>query len=147
MKLLQWNKAVKKYLTILLFSLLSFSAVFAQEDDPVEDNSKNKLQQRMQQYIQKRLGLSTAEAERFSPLFIRYMIELRKTHRDFKMDRPMQQYKVAELRIRFRNEFRQILDEQRANKIYEYQREFEQKVRQELMDRRRENLPQKRFNN
>lgn len=90
-------------------------------------------------YIQKKLGLTKAEAQKFSPVFLRYIVELRKTHRENKADKPMLQLKVAEVRIRFRNEFRQIMDEQRANKIFDYQREFELKVLDEIKQRRLEN--------
>jgi hypothetical protein len=111
----------------------------AQEDELPESEGANKLQERMAVYIQKRLGLTKAEAQKFSPIFLRYIVELRKTHRENKTDRPMLQLKVAELRIRFRNEFKQIMDEHRANKIYDYQREFELKVIDEIKQRRLEN--------
>ena len=123
----------------MLLALTTSLCVFAQADDTDDGGSANKLQERMALYIQKRLGLSKAESQKFSPIFLRYIVELRKTHRDNRADKPMLQLKVAELRIRFRNEFRQIMDEQRANKVYEYQREFELKVLDEIKQRRLEN--------
>lgn len=114
------------------------ASLFSHGQD-ASDEAANKLQERMATYIQKRLGLSRAESQRFSPIFLRYIMELRKTHRDNRDDRPMLQLKVAELRIRFREEFRQVMDEQRANKVYEYQREFELKVVEEIKQRRLEN--------
>ena len=130
---------MKRFFLILSIVLASACAVMAQEDELPDNEGANKLQQRMAVYIQKRLGLTKGEAEKFSPIFLRYIIELRKTHRDNRADKPMLQLKVAELRIRFRNEFRQIMDEQRANKIYDYQREFELKVIDEIKQRRLEN--------
>ena len=130
---------MKKFFTILIFSLLCTLTVFGQEEE-AEDKG-GKLQQRMKEYIQKRLGLSSNEAEKFSPIFLRYIVELRRAHRDFKTDRPVLQLKVAELRLRARNEFRQIMDEQRANKVFEYQREFEIKIREEINERRLERMP------
>ena len=136
---------MKRFLTILILSLFTAFSAFAQEDQ--EDNSPaaNKLQERMNLYIQKRLGLSKNEAERFSPVFIRYIIELRRTTRENKADRLILQQKVVDLRIRFRTEFRQILDEQRANKVYDYQREFEVMLRKEIEDRnqQRRNVPRR----
>lgn len=93
----------------------------------------------MKEYIQRRLSLTRPEAEKFSPVFMRYLLELRQTHRDFQGDGPMQQLKIAELRVRFRDEFRQVLDEQRANKVFECQREFEIKIKEELQNRQMEN--------
>ena len=133
---------MKRYLLILtLFFLTGFTA-FAQEGD--NDDRGNKLQEKMRDYIQKKLNLTKNEAERFSPVFIRYIVELRRTHNEYLGDKPMRQLKVAELRVRFRNEFKQIVDEQRANKVYDYQREFEIKIKEEIQNRRLENQPIRR---
>jgi len=128
---------MKKYLLILFVSFCATLSVIAQADG--SEDRGGKLQERMREYIQKRLSLSKNEAERFSPVFIRYLLELRRTHREHYADKPMLQLKVAEVRVRFRNEFRQILDEQRANKVFEIQREFEIKIQTELNNRRFEN--------
>lgn len=133
---------MKKYFLIISISFLTCLTVFGQ-DEP-NDDAATKLQQRMKEYIQKRLNLSKAEAEKFSPVFLRYIVELRKTHRENRTDKPMLQLKVAEVVVRFRNEFRQILDEQRANRVFEIQREFEIKIRDELKNRQLENRPNRR---
>ena len=132
---------MKKYLIILLSLLLVSFASFSQADSTGTDENEagGKLQERMREYIQKKLGLSKGESERFSPVFMRYMLELRRTHREFKGDPPMRQLKIAELRVRYRGEFRQILDEKRANRVYEIQKQFEDKVRQEYLDRQQKN--------
>lgn len=130
---------MKKYLLIITLFITTGFVALAQDDEPEE--RMGKLQERMQQYIQKRLNMSKSEAEKFSPIFIRYITELRRTHRENKTDRPMLQLKVAELRVRFRDEFRQVVDEQRANKIFQHQKEFEDRIRQEILDRRQQNRP------
>lgn len=124
---------MKKVLIILSLIMLSSCSVFAQDEN--NDDKVGKLQERMSEYIQKRLNLSKNEAEKFSPVFLRYIIELRRTHRENYNDKPMLQLKVAELRVRYRNEFRQILDEQRANKVFEAEREFQQKIISEIKNR------------
>jgi hypothetical protein len=133
---------MKRYLLILTLFFLTAFAAFAQEGD--NDDRGNKLQEKMRDYIQKKLNLTKNEAERFSPVFIRYIVELRRTHNEYLGDKPMRQLKVAELRVRFRNEFKQIVDEQRANKVYDYQREFEIKIKEEIQNRRLENQPIRR---
>jgi len=125
---------MKKYLLILSLLILTGITAFTQDDN---DDRGGKLQEKMREYIQKRLNLTKNEAERFSPVFLRYIMELRKTHRENIGDRPVLQLKIAELRVRYRNEFKQIIDEQRANKIYDYQREFEIKIQTELQNRQR----------
>jgi ribosomal protein L16 Arg81 hydroxylase len=135
---------MKRYLIIVtLFIFTGFSA-FSQ-DGETQERGGGKLQERMQEYIQKRLNLTRNEAERFSPVFVRYIVDLRRTSREFANDKIMKQSRVAELRVKYRNEFRQIFDEQRANKIYEYQREFEDKVRTELINRRMDKANPRRF--
>ena len=125
---------MKKYLLILSLLILTGITAFAQDDN---DDRGGKLQEKMREYIQKRLNLTRNEAEKFSPIFLRYISEFRRTHKENINDRPVLQLKVAELRVRYRNEFRQILDEQRANKVYEYERDFREKVQLELMNRQR----------
>jgi hypothetical protein len=137
------EKEMKKFF-IILCMLVSTGLTVAAQDTEETDDRGGKLQQRMKEYIQKRLGLSRNESEKFSPIFLRYIMELRKTHRDNRHDKPLMQLRVAELRIRFRNEFKQIMDEQRANKVYEYQREFENKVREEIKERRLDKNPIRR---
>src|SRR5687767_16038374 len=100
---------MKKWLIILFLFLLP-GFVLAQDDElPPEQGGK--IQQRMKEYVQNKLGLSKKEAERFSPLFMRYLRDFALTHREFKPDRLILQQKIIELRLRYRTEFRQILDE------------------------------------
>lgn len=126
---------MKKYLIILSLFILAGFTGFTQDDPEPDEKGAGKLQEKMNEYIQKRLNMNKAEAEKFRPVFLRYIIELRKTHRENKTDRPVMQLKIAELRVRFRDEFRQILDEKRANRVFDAQRDFEDKVRLELKQR------------
>lgn len=135
---------MKRYLTILFTLLLSSFSLLAQDGLEDDDKGGGRLQQRMQEYIQKRLNMSKGEAEKFSPVFIRYIFELRKTHREFKSDVPMRQLKVAELRVRFRDQFRQVLDERRANRIYEVEKEFIRIVQTEADQRNKNRLQNRR---
>jgi len=127
---------MKKFILISLLVVTTGISVSAQENN---DDRGNKLQQRMREYVQKRLNLSKNEAEKFSPVFLRYITDLRRTHRENNTDKPLLQLKVAEVRLQYRNEFRQILDEQRANKVFDCQREFENKVIDEMKNRQLEN--------
>src|SRR5690349_14318874 len=100
---------MKKWLLILSLSLSTGFAAFSQEDDPGPEAGK--IAERMREYIQKNLGLSKNEAEKFSPVFLRYFREFAQTHRQFKGDRLILQQKIIDLRLRYRGEFRQIMDE------------------------------------
>jgi len=124
---------MKRIVLILTLFVVTGLRSFAQDND----DHGGKLQERMREYIQKRLNLTKNEAERFSPVFLRYIQDLRRTHKENIGDRPILQLKVAELRVRYRNEFKEIINEQRANKVFEIQREFQDKVKLELINRQR----------
>jgi ribosomal protein L16 Arg81 hydroxylase len=124
---------MKKYLLILTLLIAGSFSGFAQEDET--DPRMGKLQEKMQQYIQKRLNMTKNESEKFSPIFIRYITELRKVHQENRTDRPMQQLKAAEVRVRFRDEFRQVMDEKRANKVFVVEKEFLEIARREMLER------------
>lgn len=127
---------MKKYLLILFVTLFASFTSFAQ-DEELEDKG-GKLLERMQLYIQKKLDMTKDEAERFSPVFLRYISEIRRTHREFRTDRPMLQLKIAEVRVRFRDQFKPIINEQRANRVFQHQREFEDKIRQIIIEKQTE---------
>lgn len=123
---------MKKILYILGFIILSVSGSIAQEDE----GQGSAVRERMTQYIQKRLNLSQAEAERFSPVFLNYFNDLRKTNQEYKGDRLVLQQKTVELRLNYRNQFKNIVGEKRSNDVFVYERDFideVKKLRQERM--------------
>ena len=133
---------MKKWLLIFSLFLLPGFAAFSQEEDSHEEGGK--IVERMKEYIQKNLGLSRAEAKQFSPVFIRYFREFVQTHRLYKTDRLILQQKIIDLRLRYRGEFRQIMDEQRANKVFKYEDEFRVKARDILMENKQRRVPFRR---
>ncbi len=128
-----------KKCVIILLTLISFlpGTGFAQDEQkqPVQEN---KIQERMREYIQNRLGLSRNEADKFTPLFVKYFREFAQTHRSFRSDRLVLQQKIIELRLHYRTEFRQVMDEQRANKVFKYEDEFRQEAVRILKENRRD---------
>jgi outer membrane lipopolysaccharide assembly protein LptE/RlpB len=129
---------MKKLLLILTLSVLAGFSVQAQDDDKIQD--------KMREFIQRRLNLSRNEAERFSPVFVRYFREWRQTLKENKEDVLVRQQRIAELRIRYRTEFKEIVGEKRSTEIFRKQEEFIiglQKMRAE--QNRRDDRPNKRF--
>ena len=121
-----------------LFLVPSFS-LMAQEDEAGPDQEAgSKLQQRMQEYIQTRLRLSKKESERFSPVFLRYFRDFAKTHRENRADKLVLQQKIIELRLRYRDEFRQVIEEQKANRVFQAEDEFRKKAIEMIKENRRE---------
>ncbi|HJW16019.1 MAG TPA: hypothetical protein VJ499_02815, partial [Flavisolibacter sp.] len=120
---------MKKILLILsFFTVISFSS-------NAQDNDGGRLQDKMTEYIQQKLGLSKTEADRFSPVFLDYFKDLRKTNQDFKGDRLVLQQKIVELRLRYRDQFKPIIGDKRSNDVFTYERDFIKGVKELQQDR------------
>jgi hypothetical protein len=123
---------MKKLLFILSLIFIAAVHCYAQDDD----RGNEKIRDKMTEFIQQRLNLSKNEAQRFTPVFLRYFREWRTALRENK-DVLLRQQKVVEIRLRYRNEFKEIVGERRSNDIYVQQEVFISKLR----DLRNENLP------
>ena len=123
---------MKKYLIILIL-LFSGFIMKAQDND---ETKADKIRDRMSSYIQEKLGLSKDEADKFTPVFVRYFREFRQTHRDYKDDKLILKQKILDLRIRYRTEFRTIMAEQKANKVYVFEDQFRKETLQYIEKQR-----------
>ena len=122
--------------------ILFFTGVAAYAQDEGSDDKAGKIRDRMSEYIRDRLGLSRNEAEKFTPVFLKYFQEFRQIHRENRTDVLVFKQKIIDLRIRYRNEFRQIMDEPRANKVFVYEDEFRRKAIQ-ILETRKDRLGEK----
>ena len=122
---------MKKIFYILIFSFSLSSVSFAQDDD----DAGGRLRDKMIEYIQNKLGLSKGEAEKFQPVFLDYLKDMRNTKQQFKGDKLILQQKIVDLRIRYRDQFKPIIGEQRSNAVFQHEREFVERAKQELIDR------------
>jgi len=129
---------MKNYFIILILVFTGL-ATYAQDEG---DDKGSKIRDRMNEYIQDRLGLSKREAEKFSPVFLRYFHEFRQIRQENRTDNLVLKQKIIDLRIRYRSEFRQIMDEPRANKVFVYEDEFRRKAIQ-MLETRRDRLGEK----
>ena len=129
---------MKNYFIILILFFTGLTGHAQQEGD----DKGGKIRDRMNEYIQDRLGLSKREAEKFSPVFLRYFHEFRQIRVENRTDNLVLKQKIIDLRIRYRNEFRQIMDEPRANKVFVYEDEFRRKAIQ-MLETRRDHLGEK----
>jgi hypothetical protein len=109
------------YTVIFFFALHTASA---QDEQP----GATRLKEKMVEYIQDKLGLNKSEAERFQPLFMDYLRQLRNTKQEFKNDRLVLQQKIIEARLRFREQVKPVIGEKRSNDVFTYEREFVEKV-------------------
>ncbi len=132
---------MKKWLLILsVYMVASFVATAQEEDNQPDKEIGGKLMQRMQEYIQTKLRLSKKEAAKFSPVFIRYYRDFAKTHNENRGDRLKLQKEIIDLRIRYRDEFRQVIEEQKANRVFQVEDEFRKKAVEMIRENRRDRL-------
>ena len=137
---------MKRFLLILSLLFVSGSCLFAQEDDDNDGNEK--IRDKMNEYIQKRLNLSNDEAKKFSPVFLRYFKEWRQTIKENRGDRLILQQKIIDLRLRYRAQFREIIGEKRGNYVFNHQENFIRELRDIRRDRLRDRpLKRDRVNN
>jgi len=113
--------------------ILSFFTVISLNSSAQDDGGK--LQDKLTEYIQQKLGLSKPEADRFSPVFLDYFKDLRKTNQDYRGDRLVLQQKIVELRLRYRDQFKPIIGDKRSNDVFNYEREFIKGVKELQQDR------------
>ncbi|RYY57593.1 MAG: hypothetical protein EOO09_02345 [Chitinophagaceae bacterium] len=122
---------------LLIFSLLLATAfhLSAQEDDDADESIRDK----MGEYIQKKLGLSSDEAKKFQPTFVQYFKDWRSAIRDNRGDVLKRKQAVADVQVRYRDRFKGIIGEQKSNQVFNHQRDFINQLREEVKDRRRDN--------
>ena len=120
---------MKRILYILSLLLLFTTATYSQDEDA------GKIRDRMKEFIQKKLNLSNSEAEKFSPVFLNYFNDLRKTTQQYKDDKLMQQQKIADLRLQYRNQFKDVIGEKRSNDVFKYENDFRNQLIIELRER------------
>ena len=118
------------FYTFIICCFTSFAA-FAQEDD----GPGGKVRERMAEYIEKRLGLSRSEAQQFSPVYLNYLNDLRRTTQEHKNDKLVLQQKVAELRLNYRNQFKNVVGDKRSNDVFSYERDFVDEVKRLRQER------------
>ena len=126
---------MKKLLIILSLLFVTGARLFAQDDND-QNESNEKIRDKMSEFIQKRLDLSKAEAEKFTPVFIRYFKEWRQTLRNSK-DIPIldRQQKIIDLQVRYRTQLREIIGEKRGDQVFEHQRRFIDEIRKLRQER------------
>ena len=135
---------MKRFLLILSLIFATSAPLFAQDDD---DNENDKIQDKMSEYIQKRLDLTKEEANKFTPVFLRYFKEWRQTIRLNRGDKLVMQQKVIALRLQYRTQFREIMGERKGDQVFMHQERFIQELREIRKERLRNNpvgRPQRR---
>lgn len=84
----------------------------------------DRIPEKMNLFIQKRMRLTEREREAFGPVYAKYQKEFQQTLRKNREDRLLSRQQIIELQIRYRKEFAPIVGESRVLQIYDAQEDF-----------------------
>ena len=121
---------MKKYL-LLLFTLGSFLVVNAQKRGGGED----KVQALKIAFITQKLDLTTAEAQKFWPVYNDYDGEVKKLRRSNNGDVIERDEKLLNIRKKYKVQFEKIIGAERTNKLYLVEGEFRNVLIKQLKNR------------
>lgn len=121
-----------KNIFLILISLLLFDSLQAQP--PLGE----RIPEKMNLFIQKRMRMTGGEREAFGPVFARYQKEWRETMRKNREDRLLARQQLIELQIKYRKEFSSIVGENRVIQIYDLQEDFIRILRDVQQERNRD---------
>ena len=113
---------MKKYLLIILTFFASFSFAYAQNGN---GQRGEKIQALKIAFITQKLHLTSAEAEKFWPVYNEYNDEIKNLRVNNRNGDVLDNdQKLLDIRKKYRPSFENILGAQRANDLYKAEREF-----------------------
>ena len=118
---------MKKNLLILTLLLGSFSAVKAQNDQPVDETKKQeKIKALYVAYISQQLELNPEEAQKFWPVHTQFETELKGVKPD--MPELEKQQVILNIKKRYQDNFNRILGPRRCERFFRMDGEFKHKL-------------------
>jgi len=134
---------MKHFLTILFLGLGLTLHSFAQEGDQQGDQKDGtKLEALKIAYLTKKLDLTTEEAQRFWPVYNKYIEEIRGVKREQKQKNLSEldaEDKMLNIRKKYNSEFSRALTPEKANNFFRSEKEFGNFIQRELQQRRLNN--------
>ena len=108
----------------------------ALQAQPPREGMEERIPEKMGQFIQNAMELNRMEKKKFQVVFQRYQHEWREVLRENRMDRLILRQRVLELQIRFRKDFGDAVGQRRVMEIYDLQEEFLRLLRDVQRERR-----------
>lgn len=122
---------MKKYLLLIIAIFGSFSFVFAQS------GRQEKIQALKVAFITQKLQLTSAEAEKFWPVYNQYDNEIRHVRANNRNGDVLDnEQKVLDIRKKYKPTFESILGPQRLNSLYKAEKDFRNALIQRLKERK-----------
>lgn len=132
------HQSMKK---LLLLVLISFGlATTNAQNRPEKQFNKNNIEALKVAYITRQLNLTPEEAQKFWPVHNIYFEELKKARKENIDNELVFEEKALNVRKKYNADFRKILmSDERVNKMYKLEKDFNNELRKELMNRRMNN--------
>ena len=123
---------MKKYLLLLLMFSGTFSLAHAQ------GGRSEKVEALKIAFLTQKLQLTSAEAEKFWPVYNQYEDEIRSVKKDNKTGGDMLdgEQKLLDIRKKYKGSFEKILGPQKINTLYSAEKEFRTILIKRLKDKR-----------
>lgn len=129
---------MKRYLLLAFIFLSTSIGVLAQDDKPKNEDA-NRLEALKVAFLTRKLNLTTEEAQRFWPVYNRYMMEIKQARRENKENKGDEvefEERVLNIRKKFKGEFGTALNAERVNQFFKADKEFGSYIQRELQERR-----------
>lgn len=124
----------KKIYVLLWFLFIPVYFCLAQAPDKGDENRVEVVKKA---YITQELDLTDKEAQKFWPVYNDYLNEIKQARRQYPNDEVAYEKKVVEIKERYQGNFKKVLgnSNQRANKVYTTDKQFNSTLRNELRNR------------
>jgi hypothetical protein len=125
---------LKKIFFLLLFLFFHVYFCHAQTPDPGDENRVEAVKMA---YITRELNLTPEEAQSFWPVYNNYVSEIKQARSQYPNDEVAFEKKVVDIKERYQGNFKRVLgnNNQRANKVYTTDKQFNNTLRNELKNR------------
>ncbi len=126
---------------LLLLIVISFGIASTNaQNRPEKQFNKNNIEALKVAYITRQLNLTPEEAQKFWPVHNIYFEELKKTRRENLDNELVFEEKALNVRKKYNSDFKKILmSDERVNKLFKLEKDFNNELRKELMNRRMNN--------
>lgn len=123
-----------KKLILLLAMFVSFSFISV-----AQPPKGDRIKALKTAYITQELNLTSAEAEKFWPVYNEYFGEIEKALKENEPDELKKEEKILNIRKKYKPEFKKVLnDDARVNKVFAIDKNFKEVLRKKMEERRKE---------
>lgn len=131
-------------ITGILCSL--FLAGRAQDNNEEQKADGGRVESLKIAYLTQKLNLSTEEAEKFWPVYNKYMEEIRGARQSYRIDRDeiKLEENILNIRKKYSLDFNRALSPSKVNLFFRSEKEFANIVQKTLIERRQQRMQQRR---